>query len=76
MKFKEFNDWCNDRAADGCWGMCTAMFCIDIVRQVNSQPFWKKERKWQELNANHAIENDVVTPINNKIAELYGAAKQ
>ena len=70
MKFKEFTNWCNDRAADGRWGMVTAIFCIDIAKQVNSQPFWKKEKKWQELNAEHEIEKNIVILINNKIAEL------
>lgn len=28
MKFKEFENWCNERACDGCLGMLTAMVCI------------------------------------------------
>lgn len=70
MKFKEFKDWCNHRACDGRWGMVDAISCMEIIGQVNSQPFWKRERKWQELNAEYEIENNTVIPINNKIAEL------
>lgn len=70
MKFKEFKDWCNDRACDGRWGMVASISCIEIMGQVNSQPFWKRERKWQELNTEYEIENSIVIPINNKIAEL------
>ena len=70
MKFKEFEYWCNQRACDGCWGMNTAMFCIDIIRQIRSHPFWKREKEWQKLNANYEIENNIVTPINRKIEEL------
>lgn len=31
MTFKEFESWCNDRAADGCWGIVTAIICIDNI---------------------------------------------
>ena len=72
MKFKEFTKWCNERACDGCWSLNTSMFCIDIINQVKSAPFWKREKKWQLLNELYSIENEVVTVINNKIKEVYG----
>ena len=72
MTYKQFNDWCNQRACDGCWGMNTAMFCIDIIKQIQSQPFWKRERKWRELNTEYSIQNNIINPINNKIIEIYG----
>ena len=72
MKFKEFTKWCNERACDGCWSLNTSMFCIDILNQVRSVPFWKREKKWQLLNELYSIENDVVAVINNKIKEVYG----
>lgn len=46
MTYKEFNSWCNKRASDGCWGVDTAIFCIDIINQVKKQPFWIREKKW------------------------------
>lgn len=72
MNFKEFLDWCNQRACDGCWGMNTAIFCTDIIAQVKKVPFWKRERKWQELNTEFSIETNIVNVINQKIAEIYG----
>lgn len=72
MTFKEFTAWCNDRACDGCWGMQTAIFCIEIGRAIRKQPFWKREKMWQKLNAEHAIEETVIKPISQKIKEVYG----
>ena len=72
MRFKEFANWCNDRACDGYWGMDTAIFCMNVMRQVNEYPFWDREKEWRKLNIEHKIEDNVVTPINYKIAETYG----
>lgn len=44
MKFKEFVNWCNERACDGCWGMLTAMASIDLIQQVRKIPFWRREK--------------------------------
>lgn len=71
MKYKEFKDWCNQRACDGCWGLGAVMFCIDVIKQIQSKPFWKRESEWQKLNAEHSIETNIVIPINHKIAEIY-----
>lgn len=74
MTYKEFSDWCNKRACDGCWGMNEAVFCIDILDKVQKQPFWKRERKWQELNSQYSIQESIVDIINQKIVEVYGKA--
>ena len=34
MTFKEFVEWCNDRACDGCWGMIESMVCMDIISSI------------------------------------------
>ena len=39
MKFREFVSWCNQRAADGCWGMLEAMVCVDIIETVRKGRF-------------------------------------
>ena len=72
MKFSEFLEWCNHRACDGCWGMQTAMFCAETIREVRKQPFWKREKYWQTLNKERGIVEKVVIPINEKIKEIYG----
>lgn len=35
MKFKEFVNWCNERACDGCWGMLEAIACINLKYYIN-----------------------------------------
>ena len=69
MKFKKFKVWCNKRACDGCWGMMTAMFCIDILEEVKKIPFWKRERIWKEKYEKE-IMRDVVEPIEKKMKEF------
>ena len=70
MTYKEFVAWCNDRTCDGCWGMLTAMVCIDIIKQMQSVPFWKRKKKWQEFE--HRVVTEIVNPTNEKIREVYG----
>ena len=68
MTYKEFRSWCNYRTYDGCWGMKEAKICIGIIREIENLHFWKRNKKWKEL------EKDVVTmivrPINKKIEEV------
>ena len=70
MKFKEYVEWCNQRACDGYWGIDTAILCIEIYNRINKQPFWRREREWQRINTETKIVEKVVNPINKKIAEL------
>lgn len=72
MTYKEFNDWCNQRACDGCWSAETVLFCLEILKEVENQPFWKRSRKWEELNTKYSIQDNVINPINNKMIEIYG----
>ena len=47
MKFKEFVNWCNERACDGYWGMIEAMICIDLIGEIREASFWKREKLWK-----------------------------
>ena len=69
MKFREFVSWCNQRSADGCWGMLEAMVCIDIMEKVKQERFWKREKFWKEKCADDVLEQ-IVTPIEKKIEEM------
>ena len=69
MTFKEFVSWCNDRAADGCWGINAATVCISIVNEVRELPFWKREKFWKEKYEEKVI-CAIVKPIEKKISEL------
>ena len=71
MKFKEFVNWCNDRAFDGCWSMNTALFCIGVVDKVRKKPFWKREREWQRINREeYDVVKNVVSVINAEMKKL------
>lgn len=72
MKFKEFEVWCNKRAADGCWSIYTAMYCTGVVDRVREKPFWKREKEWQRINCKEKVFENVVSVINEKIKEFYG----
>ncbi len=71
MTFKEFEDWCNKRACDGCWSIYQAVTCANIIKDVRSKPFWGRKKYWK-----NEYESDVTTafinPINKKIAEMKG----
>ena len=68
MTFKEFREWCNDRACDGCWGMNAATICIGVISEINDKPFWKRKKAWKKIEK--AVIPFIVEPINKKIEEI------
>ena len=68
MTFKEFAEWCNDRACDGRFGMIEAMTCIDIISNIRKLPFWKRKKAWIEKE--QQVLDEIVNPINRKIKEM------
>ena len=70
MTFKEFCDWCNDRACDGFWSSDTAITCCFIVANIRKKPFWKREKIWQRLNREKEIVKYYVERTNERI-EVY-----
>ena len=70
MKFREFVSWCNQRAADGCWGILEAMVCVDIIETVHKERLWKREKFWKEKYADDVLEQ-IVSPIEKKIEEMF-----
>ena len=71
MNFKEFAAWCNDRAADGCWGMMEAICCCDAASKIYKQPFWKREKVWQMQYKDDIM--PIVEATNKKIKEIFEA---
>lgn len=71
MTFKEFSNWCNMRAADGCWGYVTACICIEVIHDVRKQPFWKREKYWRKKYEDD-VATKIVNPTNAKIREVLG----
>lgn len=71
LTYRQFVVWCNERAADGCWGLTTAVICMDIMRQMRRCSIFKRKKLWNELNANNDIYLTIVKPTNEKIEEFY-----
>ena len=69
MTFKEFHTWCNERACDGCWGFAETVTCIDIMKKVQKERFWNREKVWQKEYAWYVVPH-IVEPINKKIKEF------
>ena len=70
MKFKEFVQWCNERACDGCWGISEIVVCTNIMRDVREQPFWKREKYWKEQYEKDVVEQ-IVNPLDKKRKEVF-----
>lgn len=54
MTYKEFKDFCGQRAADGRWGMSQAIICTSVIGIIegNNKGFFKKKKKeerWIEM---------------------------
>ena len=75
MKFKEFVKWCNERAADGCWGMIESMTCIWVLGEVRKEPFWRREKVWKDKYEKDVLEQ-IVDPTEEKIAEFMKGEKK
>lgn len=69
MKYKEFSDWCNQRACDGCWSMKTAIYCIGVCETINAERFWKREKLWKKEYESFVVTN-IVDVINEKIKKF------
>ena len=65
MTYKQFSKWCNDRAADGCWGFKEASLCCYVITEIQKLPFWKTEKAWR--GEEEFIVNKIVKPINDMI---------
>ena len=65
--FKEFIEWSNERAADGFWGIDTAIICININHHIKKFPFWRREKEFQKLK--DELNKEIIIPINEKIDE-------
>lgn len=69
MKFKEFVNWCNERACDGRWGMLEAIACINVINEIMKIQFWKREKIWKE-NYEQQVLEEIINPIEKKLEEM------
>ena len=69
MKFKEFVNWCTERACDGRWGMLEAITCINVINEIMKIQFWKREKIWKE-NYEQQVLEEIINPIEKKLEEM------
>ena len=67
MKYKEFLNWCNERAHDGCWGYMEAITCLNIINDMKATPFFQREKKWRK---HEPIASEIVRLTNEKSKEM------
>ena len=70
MNYKQFLDWYNRRACDGCWGFNEARVCSTYAQELYRTPFWRRKKRWKELIEHLNIVELIVEPINKKIEEF------
>lgn len=68
MTYRQFSKWCNDRAADGCWGFKEASLCCYVITEIQKLPFWKREKAWR--GEEEFLVNNVINPINEMIEKV------
>lgn len=73
MTYREFRQWCEKRARDGCWGVLEALTCCDIVSKMQLLPFWLRERVWRKSEARE-VAQEIVEATNRKIKKVLGGA--
>ncbi len=66
MSYRKFVSWFKKRVFDGNWDLCEAVYCTDVIRKIDSLPFWKRKREW--LKVKEKTET-IVSNINTKIEE-------
>jgi hypothetical protein len=70
MTFKEFNNWCNERACDGMWGMREGVMCIEILIFIRSAKFWRRKKLWKDYCSQTNIVEIIIEPTN-KLIDKY-----
>lgn len=65
MTFKQFSAWCNERAADGQWGMDTAIRCSTVCSELHEVFFLWREKTWKAKFEAEMLE--IVNDIEHKI---------
>ena len=69
MKYKEFVQWCNQRACDGCWGTEEAIVCIEVMGDIQKEPFWRREKVWRKKFEVFIVDT-IVCPTNELIESM------
>lgn len=52
MSYKEFKEYCNERACDGRWSMLEAIVCLDVINEIDkikAKGFFFKKKRTEEL---------------------------
>jgi hypothetical protein len=60
MSYKEFDDYCNERACDGRWGFEEAIACCGMIREIEESVKGKlfkrkaREKAWENLKVKYS----------------------
>ena len=74
MTYKQYRNWCTERAMDCCWGFQEAKLCLEILGDIDSLPFWKRNKVWKKIE--HKMLYAVIEPTNRKIQEIRGTCNE
>lgn len=64
ITFKEFEDFCNKRACDGCWNMISALNCIEIIRDC-------REHSWHKPKCEKYFREKYAEEITRFVNDIY-----
>ena len=67
MTYRQFREWCNERACDGCWSRDVAEACIAIMDVMRGLPWYRRRKFWNVIS--FSVMDNIVGPINRKIEE-------
>ena len=56
LTYEEFQNWCNQRAADGCWGSSVAIICMHIISTMQNTHWWNRKKRWKEFLGDGSLE--------------------
>jgi len=48
MKYKEFKNWFNEMSCYCFLNLDQTLFCIDVIKYIDSYWFWQREKVWKE----------------------------
>ena len=70
MRFREFKKWYIDRVCDGTLKLTTAIICINIIEDVQSHIFWKREQIWKKKYEKLVFDKIIIGAVNNDKSDI------
>jgi hypothetical protein len=67
MSYKEFSNWCNDRACDGRWSLQEALVYIDMLRKIDAVCVKGLFKKRATRNAREIAWQKLISELKNQL---------